>query len=148
MLDAGGIHSTTAARAAGISYRMLDTWATKGLVVPSVANPAGKGTMRLYALQDVLALRLVRELRDAGLPLQRVRKVAETLRTWPEGWPPRGRLVTDGADAWLVSDDALVSVLQRPGQAAWACVLDLGRLAREVTEAFDREQAREVRKVA
>ena len=64
----------------GITYRQLDYWARTGLVVPSIRGAAGSGSQRLYSFKDVLVLKVVKRLLDAGVSLQNIRVAVEHLR--------------------------------------------------------------------
>jgi hypothetical protein len=57
----------------GITYRQLDYWARTGLVEPSVREASGSGTSRLYSFRDILVLKIVKKLLDAGISLQNIR---------------------------------------------------------------------------
>lgn len=59
----------------GITYRQLDYWARTDLVRPSVADAQGSGTRRSYSYTDLLKLKVIKALLDAGLRLETVRKV-------------------------------------------------------------------------
>ena len=59
----------------GITYRQLDYWARTDLVRPSVADANGSGTRRSYSYTDLLKLKVIKALLDAGLRLETVRKV-------------------------------------------------------------------------
>jgi DNA-binding transcriptional MerR regulator len=59
----------------GITYRQLDYWARTDLVRPSVADAAGSGSRRRYSYRDLLKLKVIKTLLDAGLRLETVRKV-------------------------------------------------------------------------
>src|SRR5262245_49124133 len=74
-----GYRGVTACSAAGITYRQLDYWARTGLVVPSVRDASGSGTQRLYSFRDIVVLKVVKRLLDAGVSLQNIRKAIETL---------------------------------------------------------------------
>ena len=76
--------ASTACKVAGITYRQLDYWARTGLVVPSVRDASGSGTQRLYSFRDIVVLKVVKRLLDAGVSLQNIRKAIETLRQWGE----------------------------------------------------------------
>ena len=89
----------TACTAAGITYRQLDYWARTGLVVPSVRDASGSGTQRLYSFRDIVVLKVVKRLLDAGVSLQNIRKAIETLRQ---------RGVDDLATMTLISDGTTV----------------------------------------
>ena len=132
-----GLSAKGAYRIAGITYREGHYWRRCGIVKPSDVTP---GKHARYSLRDVIALRVVRDLRAAELPLQRVRRAVEKLRREPEGWPPTARLLTDGREVWIApTDQDLIALLGRPGQVTMRAVLDLGGIAREVRAAVARE---------
>jgi DNA-binding transcriptional MerR regulator len=94
-----GYRGPTACAAAGITYRQLDYWARTGLVEPSIRSASGSGTQRLYSFRDILVLKIVKRLLDAGVSLQNIRSAVETLRE---------RGVTDLARITLISDGTTV----------------------------------------
>ncbi|MEY3711143.1 MAG: hypothetical protein RLZZ99_964, partial [Actinomycetota bacterium] len=75
-----GYRGATACTAAGISYRQLDYWARTGLVEPTVRSASGSGTQRLYGFKDILVLKIVKRLLDAGVSLQNIRSAVTHLR--------------------------------------------------------------------
>src|SRR5512138_2688938 len=79
--EAVGYRGVTACHAVGISYRQLDYWARTGLVVPSVRDASGSGSQRLYSFRDIVVLKVVKRLLDAGVSLQNIRKAIESLRS-------------------------------------------------------------------
>jgi DNA-binding transcriptional MerR regulator len=103
--DVVGYRGVTACHAAGISYRQLDYWARTALVVPSVRDASGSGTQRLYSFRDIVVLKVVKRLLDAGVSLQNIRKAIETLRS---------RGVGDLAGITLISDGTTVYECQSP----------------------------------
>ncbi|MEU1604570.1 MerR family transcriptional regulator [Micromonospora matsumotoense] len=94
-----GYRGVTACSAVGISYRQLDYWARTTLVVPSVRDASGSGTSRLYSFRDLVVLKVVKRLLDAGVSLQNIRKAIEALRS---------RGVEDLAGITLISDGTTV----------------------------------------
>jgi DNA-binding transcriptional MerR regulator len=64
----------------GITYRQLDYWARTGLLRPSIADATGSGSQRRYSYRDVLELKVIKRLLDAGLKLQQARQAVECLR--------------------------------------------------------------------
>ena len=64
----------------GITYRQLDYWARTGLLQPSVATAKGSGSRRVYSYSDVLELKVIKQLLDAGVSLQSARRAVECLR--------------------------------------------------------------------
>jgi len=72
-----------------ITYRQLDYWARTGLLRPSIADARGSGTQRRYSYHDVLELKVIKQLLDAGISLQRARRAVECMREGlGEIWPP------------------------------------------------------------
>lgn len=94
-----GYRGVTACQAVGISYRQLDYWARTALVVPSIRDASGSGTQRLYSFRDLVVLKVVKRLLDAGVSLQNIRRAIETLRS---------RGVADLAGITLISDGTTV----------------------------------------
>src|SRR5690606_41843401 len=89
----------TACPVAGSTYRQLDYWARTGLVKPSIRSAAGSGSQRLYSFKDILVLKIVKRLLDAGSSLQNIRIAVEHLRS---------RGVQDLANITLFSDGTSV----------------------------------------
>ncbi|WP_026190013.1 MerR family transcriptional regulator [Salinispora mooreana] len=100
-----GYRGVTACHAVGISYRQLDYWARTGLVVPGVRDASGSGTQRLYSFRDLVVLKVVKRLLDAGVSLQNIRKAIEVLRS---------RGVADLAGITLISDGTTVYECRSP----------------------------------
>ena len=94
-----GYRGATACSAAGITYRQLDYWARTGLVEPSIRSAGGSGTQRLYGFRDILVLKIVKSLLDAGVSLQNIRTAVDHLR---------GRGVTELESITLMSDGASI----------------------------------------
>lgn len=64
----------------GITYRQLDYWARTGLLRPSLADAKGSGSQRVYSYRDVLELKVIKQLLDSGVNLQKARRAIEYLR--------------------------------------------------------------------
>ncbi|CAN5357451.1 MerR family transcriptional regulator [soil metagenome] len=97
--EAVGFRGPVACSAAGITYRQLDYWARTSLVEPTVRGATGSGTQRLYSFRDILVLKVVKRLLDAGVSLRNIRKAVDFLR---------GRGVRDLANVTLLSDGVSV----------------------------------------
>jgi DNA-binding transcriptional MerR regulator len=94
-----GYRGPAACQIAGITYRQLDYWARTNLVAPTIRSAAGSGSQRLYSFKDVLVLRVVKRLLDAGVSLQNIRVAVQHLRR---------RGVKDLANVTLFSDGTTV----------------------------------------
>lgn len=108
-----GYRGATACAAAGITYRQLDYWARTGLVEPGVRNASGSGTQRLYGFRDILVLKIVKRLLDAGVSLQNIRTAVEHLRSRGVTELERITLMSDGASIYeCASPDEIIDLLQ------------------------------------
>lgn len=107
-----GYRGATACSAAGISYRQLDYWARTALVSPSIRTASGSGTQRLYGFRDILVLKIVKRLLDAGVSLQNIRTAVEHLRNRGEMDLERITLMSDGASIYeCTSSDEIIDLL-------------------------------------
>jgi DNA-binding transcriptional MerR regulator len=111
-----GYRGPQACAIVGITYRQLDYWARTGLVRPSIRDARGSGTQRLYAFRDLLELKVVKRLLDAGLSLRSARRALECLKEGLGGDLAAATIVLDGTGSVLArSGDEVVDLL-RGGQ--------------------------------
>jgi len=89
--DDVGYRGPTACSAAGITYRQLDYWARTELVEPSIRSAHGSGSQRLYSFRDILVLKIVKRLLDAGVSLQNIRTAVNHLIARGTSLGPRRR---------------------------------------------------------
>ncbi|GAB2467419.1 MerR family transcriptional regulator [Jatrophihabitans fulvus] len=108
-----GYRGPTACAAAGITYRQLDYWARTSLVVPTVRSATGSGSQRLYSFKDILVLKVVKRLLDAGVSLQNIRVAVETLRSRGVADLAQVTLLSDGTTVYeCTSSEEVVDLLQ------------------------------------
>jgi DNA-binding transcriptional MerR regulator len=100
----------------GITYRQLDYWARTGLLRPSIADARGSGTQRRYSYTDVLELKVIKRLLDAGISLRRARRAVECLREGLGADLASANLVLVGTDSVLAHSDGEVVDLLKGGQ--------------------------------
>lgn len=105
----------------GISYRQLDYWARTDLLRPSLADARGSGTQRLYSYRDLLELKVIKELLDAGLNLREARRAVECLRRSGDDLAS-ANLVLGGAGTVLASSGEEIVDLLRGGQGVFNIV--------------------------
>ncbi|MEP7201923.1 MAG: MerR family transcriptional regulator [Ilumatobacteraceae bacterium] len=111
-----GYSGTKAATIVGITYRQLDYWARTDLIRPSLSDASGSGSRRLYSYRDLLELRVIKSLLDAGIKLESVRTAFEYLRTQIETDIVSAHLVISGSDVILCDGEQLIDVMRRGGQ--------------------------------
>jgi DNA-binding transcriptional MerR regulator len=129
-----GYSGTRAAQIVGITYRQLDYWARTGLVRPSLADASGSGSRRRYSYQDLLELRMIKNLLDAGIRLETVRDVFANVRSYVGKDIVAANLVINGTQVVLCNGDELVDVVRR-GQGVLN-VLPLANVKSEIDEAM------------
>jgi DNA-binding transcriptional MerR regulator len=111
-----GYSGKRAAEIAGITYRQLDYWARTGLVGPSLAQATGSGSRRRYSYRDLLELRAVKSLLDAGIRLELVREVFEYLTLHLDEDVTRVNLVISGSSVMVRTGEEEIVDLIRHGQ--------------------------------
>lgn len=125
-----GYRGPTACNAAGITYRQLDYWARTGLVEPTVRGATGSGTQRLYSFRDILLLKVIKRLLDAGISLQQIRIAVQHLRERGTDDLTRVTLMSDGATVYeCTSNDEVIDLLQG-GQGVFG--IAIGGVWREI----------------
>lgn len=120
-----------AARLSGCSSAQLAYWERIGLVAPRDSE---------YSFRDLVALRVVASLLEAGLPLGRVRQAVRYLVASGEDIAGL-RLVTNGDRVWACRDDGQILDALRRGQLA--LFVEIDAYAREVdaqVKSFDAER--------
>lgn len=124
MAEEQGFRAPEVVGIVGVSYRQLDYWARTELVTPSVRDAGGSGTQRLYGFQDLVLLRSIKNLLDAGVTLQKIRKAMEYLRDHLQEAPAGMTLVSDGNNIYgCKSDDEVIDLL-RQGQGMFTLPVD------------------------
>ncbi|WIY84077.1 MerR family transcriptional regulator [Propionimicrobium sp. PCR01-08-3] len=112
-----------ACNVAGITYRQLDYWARTGLVTPEIRGAGGSGTQRLYSFRDILMLKVVKRLLDAGISLQQIRTAIDHLRMRGVQDLSQVTLMSDGISVYECTTDNEVIDLLRGGQGMFAIAL-------------------------
>ncbi len=129
-----GYRAPQVCRIVGITYRQLDYWARTGFMVPSLQRARGSGSQRLYSFADLVQLKVVKRLIDAGMDVKRIRRAFSELSRQDKSWnweDGRITLVSDGASIYaLKSPEEIIDIFKR-GQAVMGVVL--GPLVDEIT---------------
>lgn len=115
-LDGRGFRAPQVCRLVGITYRQLDYWARTDLLRPSMQEASGSGSQRLYSFTDLVQLKVIKRLLDAGMSLKRIRSAVEILRTQLATEQPLAdvTLLSDGQTIYAAhSADEVVDVFRR-----------------------------------
>lgn len=132
MADAEGFRGPQVCKVVGITYRQLDYWARTGLLTPSLSGEgAGSGSRRLYSYQDLVRLKVIKQLLDAGVSLQQTRKAVACLEDILGEDLARANLVMAQNGTVLAESQQQVFDLLRGGQGVFN-VLPLAGVVEEV----------------
>ena len=98
----------------GITYRQLDYWARTKLVEPGIKAAEGSGSQRLYSFTDIVHLKIIKNLLDAGVSLQQTRKAVDYLRYELNQPLEEVTILSDGASIYACkSRDEVIDLLAR-----------------------------------
>ena len=132
-----GFRGPQVCKIVGITYRQLDYWARTDLLRPSISEAKGSGTQRRYSYTDLLELKVIKRLLDAGVSLQSARRAIECLREGLGEDLASANLVLNGDGSVLArSDEDLVDLL-KGGQGVLNIVLPLSGVVGELDGAID-----------
>jgi DNA-binding transcriptional MerR regulator len=135
--DSIGFRGPQVCKIVGITYRQLDYWARTNLIRPSIADAKGSGSQRRYSYRDLVELKVIKGLLDAGVSLQSARKGIEYLRDNLGEDIATASLVINGAGSVLVRTDGELVDLVRRGQGVLSIVA-LGGVKDELDAAITR----------
>jgi DNA-binding transcriptional MerR regulator len=131
--------SKTASRIVGVSLRQIQYWDEQGFLHPSVKLAGGRGTKRLYSFDDLVCLKVIKDLTAHGVNLQKVRRCLAPLRKRS----PRTRravqslkFLTDGESLFVITADRrkILDAMERH----FVFSLGLGKLVRELNRRVTR----------
>ncbi|MGH9301503.1 MAG: MerR family transcriptional regulator [Acidimicrobiales bacterium] len=115
----------------GITYRQLDYWARTGLLGPSISSARGSGSQRRYSYRDLIELKVIKQLLDAGVSLQSARKAIDCLNANLGVDLASANLVLGGAHSVMAKSGSEVVDLLAGGQGVLN-IVPLGSVVQEV----------------
>jgi DNA-binding transcriptional MerR regulator len=137
-----GFSGREAADIVGITYRQLDYWARTDLIRPSLADAKGSGSRRRYSYQNLVELKMIKTLLDAGQKLERVRAAFHYIRDLGDDLTS-AQLVIAGDSVILVRDgEDLIDVVNKHQGQGVLNLLAMDGVAQQVEEAVIEIQAR------
>jgi len=134
-----GFSGPTVCRLTGVTYRQLDYWARTDLVTPSITPAQGSGSKRTYSYSDVLEVKVIKSLLNAGVSLSRARQAVECLRNSLGADLASSSLVMSDAGSVLARDDGDLVDLLRGGQGVFN-IVPLANVVAELTTTIREDQ--------
>ncbi len=99
----------------GATHRQLDYWDKTGLVKPSLRPTSGRGSRRLYSIEDIFELKILVRLLDSSLPLQRIRSSFRFIRGQSKNLASF-LVMTDGKTVYFYEDENVLVDTLKQGQ--------------------------------
>jgi DNA-binding transcriptional MerR regulator len=101
----------------GVPASTLDYWVRNGLVAPSVRASSGRRRTRRWSIRDIVAIRAIQALHQAGCPVRILTQARAALGDdWAEDLGGK-HLIWDGRDLLALRPwGELESIIQSPGQ--------------------------------
>ncbi|MDD5621632.1 MAG: MerR family transcriptional regulator [Actinomycetota bacterium] len=115
-------------RIIGITYKQLDYYDRTGFVKPSVNGAGGYGSRRMYDFNDLMKLKVIKKLMEAGISLQKLRRTKKYLDEYDNNTAAGNgllklTLISDGNTVYACdSDKAIVDTL-KSGQGVFGIAL-------------------------
>jgi DNA-binding transcriptional MerR regulator len=128
-----GYRGPQVCKVVGITYRQLDYWARTDLLKPSISDARGSGTQRVYSYTDLLKLKVIKQLLDEGMSLQKARQALKALEA--KGDVSTASLVLNGANSLLTFDEGQLLDVLRGGQGVLN-IVPLGHVVQELDAAI------------
>lgn len=125
--------SKTASRIVGVSLRQLQYWDEQDFIRPSVRLAEGRGTKRLYSFNDLVCLKVVKDLARHGFSLQMIRRCLRPLQANSQRnlrLADSLKYLTDGQKLFVITDDRQKILEAIKGE--FVLSLGIGSLVREL----------------
>lgn len=130
-----GFRGPQVCRIVGITYRQLDYWARTDLLRPSISDARGSGSQRVYSYTDLLQLKVIKQLLDAGVSLRSTRRAIDCLRSSGTSVASASLVIADDRSVLANSGEELFDLL-RGGQGVLSIVLGMSKIVSEVDTAI------------
>src|SRR5712691_3812974 len=143
-MSGSGFGSKVVLDLTGITYRQLDYWARTRLVGASIRQAAGRGSRRVYSFQDLVALRVVARLLDAGVSLQAVRRAVEYLKRHRERPLTTLGLIAKGSRVFALAE-APTKMIEATAQGQVVIAIDVEPIVKDLqADVTELRAAREI----
>ena len=118
----------------GISYRQLDHWTTTKLIKSSLRNLKGSGHHREYSFEDLLKVKIIKNLRVGGMSLQKIRIALSSLQKILETGVSFSdvTVVSDGQSIYASTNESDFIDILKKGQAVFG--ISLGPVHDEIEQ--------------
>jgi DNA-binding transcriptional MerR regulator len=134
-----GFSGPAVCRITGVTYRQLDYWARTSLVTPSVTPAQGSGSKRVYSYADLVEVKVIKSLIDAGVSLPRARQAVNCLREQLGVDVKSVSLVLSGSRSVLAYSDGEIIDLLKGGHGVFN-VISLESVTADIDRSLEVEE--------
>lgn len=113
----------------GITYKQLDYYDRTDFIKPSINGAGGYGTRRMYSFNDLMKLKVIKKLMEAGISLQKLRKTKRYLEQYDASNNNSGdgflkvTLISDGNTVYACNSDKAIIDTLKSGQGVFGIAL-------------------------
>lgn len=101
----------------GVAPSTLNYWVNRGFCHPTLDAGQGRRATRFWTVEDLVVLRAIKELRQAGCSLQLIALVESRLRESMGLGLANAILYYNGKDVFVADEGVAVSLIREAGQA-------------------------------
>jgi DNA-binding transcriptional MerR regulator len=135
-----GFPTALVSRISGATPRQLQKWDESGLLVPSIFEGAKRDIKhkRLYSFADLIAAKVIYQLRQVPINMSQIFQVRETLAACGRSFTD-SRLLILGDEIYITGNEQAIAMLHRPGQMVFYSLvvnLDIAAIEQEVIAAL------------
>lgn len=113
----------------GITYKRLDYYDRTDFIKPSISGAGGYGSRRIYSFSDLMKLKVIKKLMEAGISLQKLRKTKRYLDEYESSSHSSGdgllklTLISDGNTVYACNSDKAIIDTLKSGQGVFGIAL-------------------------
>lgn len=117
--------STEVCKIVGLTYKQLDYYDRTNFITPSISKADGYGTKRMYSFNDLLKLKIIKKLLEAGISLQKIRKTKKYVEEIEKNNDAllKVTLISDGNTVYACNSDKEIIDTLNSGQAVFGIAL-------------------------
>jgi len=113
----------------GITYKQLDYYDRTDFIKPSINEARGYGSRRMYSFSDLMKLKVIKKLMEAGISLQKLRKTKKYLDEYENSSHSSGdgllklTLISDGNTVYACNSNKAIIDTLKSGQGVFGIAL-------------------------
>ncbi len=111
----------------GFTYKQLDYYDRTDFIKPTVNKAGGYGSRRMYSFNDLIKLKIIKRLIEAGISLQKLRKTKKYLDEYDNNSDSDSflklTLISDGNTVYACNSDREIIDTLKSGQGVFGIAL-------------------------